>query len=114
MLIFVLYFFYGAKYLPAYQPLMILLVGYGIANILFWNRPLLLALNKPESPFRIGFYTGMVKVLGSLWIIPLFGVVGAAALLSGYLSISVGLIVITGFITLSRLEKREKLEAAAA
>ncbi|MCE1254189.1 MAG: oligosaccharide flippase family protein [Anaerolineae bacterium] len=103
---FVLYFFYGAEYLPAYPILIILLIGYGIANILFWNRPLLLALNRPETPFRIGFYSGMIKVLASLWVIPTFGVLGAASLLSGYLGISVWLIVTGGFRRLKQLEKK--------
>jgi len=109
---FLLYYFYGQKYLPAYPILMILLIGYGIANILFWNRPLLLALNRPESPFRVGFYTGLVKVVSSLWIIPAFGVAGAAALLSGYLSISVCLIVVTGFAVLNQREKKSALEVS--
>jgi O-antigen/teichoic acid export membrane protein len=112
---FVLYLYgNGSKYLPAYPILMILLVGYGIANILFWNRPLLLALNRPEAPFRVGFYTGLVKVVSSLWIIPIFGVVGAASLLSGYLGISVCLIVITGFIALNGLQKKAAMEVEPA
>ena len=111
---FVLYFFYGPKYLPSYPILMILLVGYGIANILFWNRPLLLALDHPESPFRIGFYTGLVKVVSSLWIIPAFGVAGAACLLSGYLGVSVCLIVATGFMVLRRREKTAAMEIKPA
>ena len=111
---FVLYFFYGPKYLPSYPLLMILLVGYGIANILFWNRPLLLALDKPESPFRVGFYCGMVKIVSSVWIIPLWGAVGAAGLLSGYLGVSVCLIVVTGFFTLSGIEKKAALEVKPA
>jgi O-antigen/teichoic acid export membrane protein len=112
---FVLYLYgNGTKYLPAYPILMILLIGYGIANILFWNRPLLLALNRPESPFRVGFYTGLVKVVSSLWIIPAFGVVGAASLLSGYLGISVCLIIATGFMVLNRYEKKATLEVNPA
>lgn len=97
---------YGVEYLPAYPILMILVIGYGVANILFWNRPLLLALNRPETPFRIGLYTGLVKVIASLWVIPAFGVLGASGLLAGYLGVSVWLIVTGGFITLKKYEKQ--------
>jgi O-antigen/teichoic acid export membrane protein len=100
---------YGVEYLPAYPILVILLIGYGIANSLFWNRPLLLALDRPETPFRVGLYTGLAKVVGALWVIPAFGVVGAAGLLSGYLGLSVCLIVTGGFVTLGKREKQMSL-----
>jgi O-antigen/teichoic acid export membrane protein len=40
-------FVYGKEFAPAYSAVVILLVGYGVANILNWNRPLLLALGIP-------------------------------------------------------------------
>lgn len=104
---FVLYFYgNGLKYVPAFPVLLVLLAGYGIANMFFWNRPLLLALDHPEFPFRIGLYTGIVKVLASFWVIPVFGVVGAAALLTGYLGISVLMMVFIGILICTRREKR--------
>ena len=43
---------YGAGYAPAYPAVVILLVGYGFANIFQWNRPLLLALGMPSFPLK--------------------------------------------------------------
>ena len=54
---------YGVEFLPAYPALMVLLVGYGVANILFWNRSLLLVLQQPVFPFHVMLWTGLVKVL---------------------------------------------------
>jgi O-antigen/teichoic acid export membrane protein len=38
---------FGAGYAPAYPAIVILLLGYGCANMFNWNRPLLLALGRP-------------------------------------------------------------------
>ena len=82
----------GPDFLPAYPVLLVLLVGFGIANALFWNRSLLLALNQPGFPFRVTLVTGLAKVALSFVLVPVFGVVAQAALLSSYLAISVGVI----------------------
>lgn len=87
---------YGAEFLPAFPALVLLLVGYGVANTLFWNRSLLLAFNLPGYPFKVMLWCGVIKVLLGLWIIPTFGFTGEAALLSAYFVISVGLITLRG------------------
>jgi O-antigen/teichoic acid export membrane protein len=46
-------FLYGLEYGPAYPAFMILLAGYGFANIFHWNRPLLLALGRPDYPLKV-------------------------------------------------------------
>lgn len=84
--------FYGAEYLPAYPALLVLLVGFGFANILFWNRSLNLAQGRPGYPFQVMLACGIAKVLLTIWLVPIFGVVMQAALLSGYFIVSVGLI----------------------
>ncbi len=50
---------YTSEFLPSYPILMILLVGFGFANILFWNRPLLLAFGKADYALWVAF-VGMV------------------------------------------------------
>jgi len=87
---------YGWEYIPAYPALIILLVGYSVANVLFWNRTLLLAFNLPNYPFRVMLGCGLVKVALGFWVIPHFGYYGAAALLSAYFVISIGLIATHG------------------
>jgi len=46
---------YKAEYLPAYPILLILLIGFGIGNILYWNRNLLLAFNRADYPLKVSF-----------------------------------------------------------
>jgi O-antigen/teichoic acid export membrane protein len=79
---------YGSEFLPAYPALLVLLAGYGFSNLVFWNRPLLLALGLPGYPFWITLVCGTLKIGLSLLIIPRFGFVGAAGLLAGYFIIS--------------------------
>ena len=82
----------GPDFLPAYPALLVLLVGYGIANALYWNRSLLLALHKPVYPFWVMLAAGSAKVLLSFVLVPVFGIVAQAGLLSAYLASSVGVI----------------------
>ena len=88
--------FYGPDFTPAYPALLILLVGYGIANTLFWNRSLLLVLHQPVFPFQVMLWTGLAKVALAFVLVPRFGYLAEAALLSAYLAISVGIIVWQG------------------
>jgi len=96
--------FYGAEFLPSYPALMVLLVGYGVSNLVFWNRPLLLALNLPVYPFWATFISGAVKVSLAFLVIPAFGYVGAAVLLTGYFLISGTAMALRGLNELKRVE----------
>ena len=103
---------YKPEYLPAFPALLILLLGYGLANILFWNRTLLLALGQADYPLKIGFYTALVKVSLTVLLVPHFGYLMEAALLSLYLLASVGLTARRGLRDVRRLE-RISLESAS-
>jgi O-antigen/teichoic acid export membrane protein len=96
---------YKPEYAPAYPALLILLLGYGLANILFWNRTLLLALGQADYPLKIGFYTMLVKVVLTVLLVPHFGYLMEAALLSLYFIASVGLTVRRGLRDVSELER---------
>jgi len=37
------------------------LAGYGVANVAFWNRPLLLAFGLPLYPMNVTAVVGVVK-----------------------------------------------------
>ena len=80
---------YGQEYMPAYPALLILMAGFGVANIFFWNRPLLLALGLPKIPFIITLFAGIGKVLLAFLLVPRYGYLAEAALLSLYFIISV-------------------------
>ncbi len=101
---------YGVEYLPAHPALLILLIGYGIANTFFWNRPLLLAFNQPTTPFWVNLCVGLVKISLSFVLIPIFGFSGAAALLSAYLAISVLIMVWRGLWVINNAQKQTTLE----
>lgn len=81
------------EFLPAYAPLVILLVGYGFANVFYWNRAALLAFNRPVYPTLINLAGMILKVIG-IFIFAPFGAVAFAALLSGYYLFTVGLAVL--------------------
>lgn len=78
-------------YLPALPLVLIMLVGYGAANILFWNRPLLLAQGLPEYPLKISFWAMLVKAALIVLLLPNGAYWVEAILLSGYLAVSVAL-----------------------
>lgn len=82
----------GPDFLPSYPALLVLLAGFGLANALFWNRSLLLALHQPGFPFWVSLAAGIAKVGLSFALVPAFGILAQAGLLSGYLAVSVGII----------------------
>jgi O-antigen/teichoic acid export membrane protein len=101
---------YGAQFAPAYPAVLILLVGYGFANIFFWNRPLLLALGNAAYPLNVSAAAGLVKTGLSILLVPAYGYLMQAALLSGYFVVSVGLIVRKGMKEINiSLDGRSKL-----
>lgn len=102
---------YDRQYEPAYPAMVILLVGYGFANIFQWNRPLLLALGQPDYPLKVAALTSAGKTILSVLLLPLFGFVGEAAILSGYFLASVSLILRRG---LSEVGIRAAAEPAAS
>ena len=96
--------FYGRDYLPAYPALLVLVIGFGVANILFWNRALLLSLNQPQYALKVMFLVGLVKIALAFILVPRFGFVVEAGLLSGWFIISIGLIVWRGLSEVHRVE----------
>jgi O-antigen/teichoic acid export membrane protein len=95
---------YRSEFLPAFPVLLILMVGFGTANILFWNRPLLLALGKAEVPLRVGLVGMVVKVMLAFILLPQTGYLVEAWLLSGYFVFTVGVIIWLGFRALHTAE----------
>ena len=102
---------YGAEFAPSNSAALVLLIGFGMANILYWNRPLLLALEKPVYPLIVAVIAMVLKVSLSLWLIPRFGFLMQAGLLSAYLVMTVGLNAWQGLRT---IRQREALEEAVA
>jgi len=93
-----------SDYAPAYPLVLILLVGYGAANILFWNRPLMLAQGMAGYPFQVSFWAMLVKLVLTIILLPHVDVWVAAVLLSGYLLVTVLLIAWRGLRGLSQAQ----------
>jgi O-antigen/teichoic acid export membrane protein len=100
-------------YLPTYPLFLILILGYGTANVLFWNRPLLLAFGKPRFPLLVTFFVGALKLILMVLLIPIFGVNAMAWSMSGYFILSVGIIAFKGIrmVYSSHAQDYQSLEA---
>lgn len=98
------------EFLPAYNLIMILMFGYGIANILFWNRTLLLAFSEADYATMVSFYTMLAKIFLTIVFVPRGPYYIEAILLSAYLAVSVLIMTWHG---LSDLRKAEKESAKA-
>ncbi len=97
-------FMYGPDFSPAYPALLFLLIGYGFANILHWNRPLLLALGMPVFPLKVSAVVGSFKTLLTFWLLPALGYIAEAAIMSAYFVVSISTIIWKG---LSRIRNQE-------
>ena len=87
---------YGHDYMTAYPALIALLVGMVFNYTLFWNRPLLLSFGLPTYPLWITLIAGILKTVLGFLLVPRYGYVMEAALLSFYYIFSVGIIVWRG------------------
>jgi O-antigen/teichoic acid export membrane protein len=82
---------YGPDFLPAYPALLIMLVGFLVANTFYWNRTILLALNHPDFPTKVNLVVAILKTAGILLLVPRFGYLAGAALLSASYLLGVSL-----------------------
>jgi O-antigen/teichoic acid export membrane protein len=98
----------GADTAPAYPALLILLIGYGFASIFQWNRPLLLALGKPGYPVLVALITGLAELALIAWLVPHFGYLALAAILSAYFVVSIGIIVWRGLTEITRRQEDQQ------
>jgi O-antigen/teichoic acid export membrane protein len=100
-------YIYKEVYAPAYTVLMVLLIGFGVANIFFWDRSLLLAFGRAELPLRVSFFAMLGKVGLAFLIVPVLGYLAEAALFSAYFVVTVGVLVFKGLGEFRRREPRE-------
>ena len=82
---------FGRGFAPAAGALTLLLVGMAFGNLLFWTRPALLALGRADYPFKVSSLLAVLKVVGVLTLVPVYGYLGNAALLSGLYVLGVGM-----------------------
>ena len=89
---------------PAYPGLVILLIGYSFANVMNWNRPLLLALGHPAYPLMVAAITGVMEVILIFIFVPGRNYLVGAAIFSAYLAVSITWNVVRGLSILKREE----------
>jgi O-antigen/teichoic acid export membrane protein len=81
---------------PVYPLLLILMAGYGFASTFQWNRPLFLSLGKAGYPVLIALLTGIVELALIFSLVPRYGYLMMAIILSGYFIVSQGFITLRG------------------
>jgi len=70
------------EFLPAYPALLIMLVGFLVANTFYWARPALLALGLPGYATRVNVLVTIIKIAGVLVLLPRIGYLGSAIMLT--------------------------------
>ena len=102
----IIQYVYAPEYLPAYPALLILLAGYLVANTFYWNRVALLAIGLPEFPVKVNLVLAMIKIVGVLLLVPVYGYLASAALLAGSYIIGVTVSVLKFRSEISRQERK--------
>jgi len=97
---------YGTDAAPAYLCLVVLLIGYGFANVLNWNRPFLLALGHPNYPLMVAALTGAIEIILIFLFAQSGGYLTVLAIFSGYLVVSIGWNVLRGLLILRHEEQQ--------
>ncbi len=92
-------------YAPAFPVVLILMVGYGFGNILFWNRSLLLAMGKADTILKISFLTMLLKMTLMVLLVPRLGYWANAALLSLYFVVTISIITVVALHQAARAER---------
>jgi O-antigen/teichoic acid export membrane protein len=87
---------YSPEYSPAYPALLILVVGYGFANIFNWSRTLMLALGMPGYPLKVSAAAALFKTGATFALVGTYGYLLQAALLSAYFLAANGLVLWRG------------------
>lgn len=75
---------YTQEYLPSYPALIILLLGYLIADIFYWRRIALLSFGQPDFPVKLNFTLSVLKISGAIALIPRYGYLASAGLLAAF------------------------------
>lgn len=79
---------YTPEAAPAYPALVILLIGLLFANAFYWRRIALLALGRPDYSTRLNLVLAGFKVGATVLLVPVYGYLASAALLSGFYTVN--------------------------
>ena len=99
-------YLYTAAYLPTYSGLVIMLVGIVYSNSLYWARSALLSLGLADYATKVNFLVTIVSVIGLVTLLPTFGFIGSALVLSVGSLLGNSLVILK---TRSELKQQERL-----
>jgi O-antigen/teichoic acid export membrane protein len=99
-------FLYSAAFLPTYNGLLIMLIGIVFGNTLYWARSALLSLGLADFATKVNFLVTIISVTGLITLLPRYGFIGSALVLSLGSLLGNSLVV---FRTRSELRRRESL-----
>lgn len=102
---------YKPTFLPAYPALLILLVGFLIANTFYWNRTALLSLGHPDYPMKVNLSAAILKIVLALLLVPRYGYLASAALLAGYYAFSISFNVRKTYRELGKREQAQGMKS---
>lgn len=102
----VLSFYKNGEYLASYPLVLILFIGFGFLNILFWNRNVLLSFSRQNYPLYSYALFGVIRILLMFLLVPKVGVIMQAILFSSFFAFSITFNALEG---LKEIKKREKL-----
>ena len=95
-------FAYDVEAAPVLVCAFLLLIGYGVANTANWNRPLLLALGRPNDPLIVAAIVGVIELGLIFLLVPTGGYLVATAIFSAYLAITILINVTRGLSEINR------------
>lgn len=101
---------YGVDFIPAYASLLVLIAGVAVVNVFYWNRNVLLPLGMPDFPTKVYSVGAVIRIAGIILLVPIYGAIGMAWLLSGFFVGTVGVLVTK---TVRELRKAENQPALA-
>lgn len=100
---------FSPEFAPAFPLILILLVGYGLANTLFWNRTLLLSFEMADTAMLVSLIGMALKTIGTIVLVPRLPYSTEAAILSAYLAGTVGVMTWIGLSRLKSMTARSEL-----
>jgi O-antigen/teichoic acid export membrane protein len=96
---------YGPDYRGAIPVFALLLLGMGISDILFWVRPMLLALGRADVSLRITAMHTVLKVVLVVWLVPTGKAVAMAGITGGLFILGAAIGSVFALYKMRRLEQ---------
>ena len=80
-----------------------------MANTFYWNRIALLAIGRADFPAKVNLVLAVLKVIGIVMLVPLYGYLASAALLAGSYILGVSVSVLKFRSEVARREQMPEL-----